>query len=354
MDLATLRRFAPLYSTARYLAADRILRRHLGLPDDYPLPVGLSHGVDFGQMYGVLDEEGIEPIYWAYNPDLLRRAVAAKPAIGIPHPFLLASGNLAPSEGRGTLIIGPPPGPAHDRNLYDIIRGTSDTTILVKPKLNYEKSVDFWLEHGFDAVTLADEGPPSYEGMVQLFSRYSRIAGCTFSSALFFAAALGKPVDLIRGYRCRVWEVAGIEKLFDFRSTRAPAVGSIFAGADYGAKTALARRLLGSELDRSPTLIKAELDDTIGRLEEPVHFARGYPSMLRPIATQIALLLNKPGLLMRRPSELARLVRKREIVLQDLDDVSLWIDGPSVGNPQLTPHRYVPGRTVPGDAVEAY
>lgn len=350
-----LRRFAPLYQTARYLAADQVLRRHLGLDADCVLPVGLSHGVDFGQMFGIMDAHGVEPLYWAYNTELLKRAEAVKPAVGLPHPFLFAARDIRAVESRGRLVVGPPPGPEHDRELCEILRDESAaTTILVKRKRNHERSTAFWRDHGFETTTLADAGAPTYDNMARLFSRFETVAGSTFSSALFFAAALGKPVDLIRGLRCRAWEVPGIEEVFDFKSARARDVGRIMAGGDHQAKIDLSRRLLGEDLEKTPEAMKGHLEAAIAALKEPLHFAPGYPPLLRKLVSAAALRLNKPGLIMRRPSDLAVLLRKREIVLQDLDDVALWVEGCTDDNPRLSLHPYVRGRTVPGDAVEAY
>lgn len=349
-----LRRYAPLYTNARYLDADAVLRRHLGLDADYVLPLGLSHGVDFGQMYGIMDAEGVEPLYWAYNPGLLKQAAAIKPAVGLPHPLLLSGPDLGAGSGRGRLVIGPPPGPRHDLELLEVLRGETETTILIKPKRNYERSVAFWRDNGFETATLADGGPPTYDGMARLFSRYETVAASTFSSALFFAAALGKPVDVIRGLRCRAWEVPGIESVFNFESAQARDVGRAMAGSDYRAKIDLSRRLLGAEFERPPASMKADLEAAIEALRAPVHFAPGYPKPVRAMLAALAVRLNKPGLITRRPRELAKLLGRSEIILQELDDVSLWIDGRTADNPRLDRQAHVRGRTIPGDAVESY
>jgi hypothetical protein len=354
MNLAALRRFAPLYQTARYLGADLILRRHLGLPADYPLPLGLSHGVDFGQMHRIMDAHGIEPIYWAYNEGLLAKAASVKLAIGIPHPFLLATSGRKIPAGRGTLVIGPPPGPRHDRDLLDRLGRGGDHTILVKPKQNYAASVAFWRDHGFPVVTFADEGPPSYEGMAALLSRYERVAGCTFSSVLLFAAALGKTVDLIRGHRCRVYEVANIEQSFDFGSREAAEVCRTFAGGDPAAVTDLSRRLLGSGFDSAPEALADQLDRAIGMLSEPLYFATRYPKPVRRLMAELALRTGRPGLVMRSFPDLLRGSVAPRVVVQDLDELDLWLSGRTPDNPRLVSVPYVPGRTIPGDAVDPY
>lgn len=353
MELAQLRRFAPLYFTASYMGADRILRRHLGVGDDFPLPLGLSHGVDFGQMRVAMDVDGPEPIYWAYNRSLLAAARGIKPAVAIPHPFLLAAHGAEAGGGEGTLVIGPPPSPAHDRDLLGRLSGRRDLTILVKPKQNFGASAAFWREQGFAVVTIADEGPASYDSIVRTFSRYERVVGCTFSSALFFGAALGKPVELVHGHRYRVWEVAHIERIFDFDSQAGRDVGKIFAGPDDEAKTAVSRAILGSELDFDPAAIRAGIVEAAARVREPVHFRQAYPRALRTLLYELALRLERPGIATRRIGETLAILRKREVILQELDEVSLWTEGPKPGNPSLTFMPFAPGR-IPGDAVDGY
>jgi hypothetical protein len=349
-----LQRYVPLYANAEALGGAAVLRRHIGVADDFVLPLGLSHGVDFGQMHHAMETEAPEPIYWAYNARLLAIARRVKPALPIPHPFLLASLGRTGEPGTGTLVVGPPPGPTHDGDLLALIRGARDLTILVKPKQNFGLSAQFWRENGFPVVTIADDGPPSYDAMVRLFSRYDRVSGCTFSSALFFAAALGKPVDLIRGYRCRVWEVPDIERRFDFDSPRARDFGRLFAGDDAAAKIEMSRDLLGGGLDSDPRTLRDLIEQAVADLKEPLHFPARYPRPLRWALGELALRIGKPGIVSRSWDDLRRNFGRPQVVLQQLDEVALWLDGPTPTNPSLESHPYRRGKTIPGDAVDAY
>lgn len=336
------------------MEADSTLRRHLGLPSTYVVPLGLSHGVDFGQWHGIMDSVSVEPLHWAYNPRLLEKAAGTKPAVGIPHPFLLASQGLPEGGGSGTLVVGPPPGPKHDRDLLELIRDAGRATILVKPKQNFGRSAAFWRDNGFDVATIADEGDPSYESMARLFSRFDRVAGCTFSSALFFAAALGKPIDLIRGHRCRVWEIPDIDVSYDFGSGEAMEVGRAMASDDQPAKIALSRKLLGAELSFDRETIRRELDRAISDLREPLHFSGRYPKAVRRMLGELALRTGKAGLVSRSFSDALKSFRRHEVFLQDFDDIGLWVEGRTPDNPRLTKLPYRAGVTIPGDAVEGY
>ena len=68
----------------------------------------------------------------------------------------------------------------------------------------------------------------------------------------------------------------------------------------------------------------------------------------------MALRLGKPGIASRTLADVVGALRQRRIVLQDLDEISLWIDGRTATNPTLEARPYVAGVTVPGDAVEGY
>lgn len=355
MNQHDLRRFEALYRSVTYLGADSLLRNFLGLPDEYVLPLTIAHGVDFGQVHGAMDVRGPEPLYWACNRDSLRKAAAVKPAILIPHPFLLAASRLKPEAGDGTLVIGPPPGPAHDRALRALLRGReSEATILVKPKQGYERSLDFWRSEGFQAITLADQGAPSYGHLAQFLQRFANIVSPIFSSVVFFAAALGKPVEMLSGFRVRAWETADIEEAFAFRSDEARAVASIFIEHDRERQRTVAGTLLGAAIDRSPRSIREELEHRIASLQRALHVSEGWPGPAQAILRSVATWSNRPGLLSQGPKALLGRLRAPRIVLQDLDEVALWRDGPDRTNPVLSVHPFVPGKTIPGDAEVPY
>jgi len=183
---SALRRFERLYQNARYFGADRILRRYPGLAGDYVIPVGLAHGVDFGQIRPCQDVITVEPIHWAHSERIYRAALTMKATVKIPHAVLLSMAKKQPELGKGRLVVGPPPGPVNDHGLLDILgrNSAADTTILVKPKARFEHSLRFWEGKRFKAVTLADRGPPTYGRIVEIFSGYDEIVDCTFSSAV--------------------------------------------------------------------------------------------------------------------------------------------------------------------------
>jgi hypothetical protein len=356
MKTETLKRFEPLYLQPRYMGAGDVLRRHLGVGGDYVVPLGLSHGVDFGQVPPCMDVGTVEPLHWAHNHTILEAARPFKPAVAVPHPFLLAMQGQAIPAGEGTLVVGPPPGPENDRRLAELLSAAEFTgaTILIKPKRNSHLSAAFWRGRGFRTTSISDGAPADYVRMLETFRRYERVVGCTFSSVLIFAAALGKRVELIRGYRYRAYEVADHEATFSAESPPARALVRTFAQGSHSEVTAMAIELLGGGLDAPPERIRHDLEEAVERLAEPLHFATRYPRPLRKVLAEAALWLGRPGLVGRRFSDVLTDLRTRRVCIQEVDEIALWLDGPSPGNPRYEPCAYTGPATTPGDAVEAY
>jgi hypothetical protein len=338
------------------MGADGILRRHLGLAEDYVLPLALSHGIDFGCYKAVQDLYSLEPIYWAYNARSFDLARKVKPALLIPHPLLLELKGRDLPPGSGSLVVGPPPGPSNDRGLADTLERhrIADATILVKPFPGFDKSVAFWRSRGFSVVSLADEGPPSYDRVIDLFSRYDHFIGGTVSSALFMAAALGRRISLLPDYTYAGFESLGIHEIIDFGSRIAADNVRTLMSGDVASTTLMARNLLGAEIDDDPRRIKADLDEAIAGLRHPIYCALPYPQPVKAAATEIALRMNRPGLVSQTIPQIIRGRLKREVLIHTLNEVTMFTDGPNSTNLQVSRAPYIPGVTEPGFAVDLY
>lgn len=355
-----LRRYAPLYFNARYFGADKTLRRHLGLDDDAVIPLGLPHGVDFGHVRPCQDLHTVEPIHWAHNRRIAAVAATYKPTIAIPHPFLLAVQAAPHSGGPGrTLVVGPPPSPENDRRLLRLldISRAGDTTILVKPKTGYTQSIAFWRGHGFLTATLPDFGPPSYEAVAAALCGYDRVVGCTFSSLLVFAAAAGMAVELLLDYHYQCYDLVERGTRFevvDWSSSVARAVVEVFASGDKPAVTALARDLLGSDLEFRPAVLRDQLAAAIDALDRPFHWMKPHSSLTRYAGGLAARWLRRPGVLRFAPLGTLQRRFSPQIWARDLNEFQAWQNGGTGGSivEELRPFRR--GVTVPGDAIDPY
>ena len=207
MNANELKPYEKLYQLrhAHASGAAKLLKDFLNLEPNQAVPLTLSHGVDFDQFWQPMDITSLEPAYWAYNEKLYQRAKTVKPSVLMPHPVSIVARTVDIPTGDGTLIVGPPAGPENDERLYQLIRSRLDSTcsMLVKWRGPYHGSIRYWQSLGVKTASITAGQSTFYEAVVALLSKYRRVVACTFSSALIFAAALGKEVELISGYRYR-------------------------------------------------------------------------------------------------------------------------------------------------------
>lgn len=359
MEIDALRRFEPLYWNARWNCASDTLRRYLSLPPDYPIPLALPHGVDFGHIEPAQDLLAVEPIHWAHNSEIAEAVAPLKPVLAIPHPFLLALWNLPPMPRAGTLVIGPPPGIDNDRTLAAMLdpADAAETTILVKPKPGFEQSKAFWREQGYSVATLADDGPSSYETMAALLARSERVIGCTFSSLVIFAAASGATVGLLKGYRYDCYdliETGTRYEVVNWESRHAASVVRRFMEGSREEVLDLALELLGNRLDRDPQVLRERLAQAIADLDEPVYWRLRHTLPIRWAATEIACALRRPGVLRINPSRWLRRRFRPRVWARKLDEIGLWLHGRNRDTIEERKVAYRKGQTEPGDAVVQY
>lgn len=353
MRSAELARFEPLYRAARYYGAGDILRRHLGVGADYVVPLSLCHGVDFGQSREPCDVHGVEPIYWACHADMHDRAKRIKPSVAIPHPFLLAA--EAGLKTEQLLVIGPPPGQDNDRRLLSALRaeGIAGGSILVKKRFGWQGSNAFWSENGFVPLTLGDPATYTYADMARFFGRFREVVGCTVSSAVVFAAAIGADVHLLRNYHFTAYELLSAEHILDTGTDMARQFILTLVGGDQEAKVRASRSFLGAELDATPREMRAAIEEAIATLQMPVYFQERLPRLAAWLLQEAALRLDRPGLIATPLRDRLRYGRPRVGVMR-MNEVDFWINGKNGANYSITRMPFVPGVTVPGNPPDPY
>lgn len=298
----------------------------------------------------------VEPIHWCYNREILERLQGYKPAVLIPHPWLLQQARLGDEPGKGTLVVGPPPGPENDRRLWEKIQGEchGPITILVKPRGPYQGSLEFWRKMGYQAACASGPGASHYDCLYQLVASHERVVGCSFSSVLVFAAALGKSVHLLRDYSFHFYEVDRYLEVVSYESPRAREIVGWLTGPDPGRATRECRRILGSELEFSPSLLAGQLQQQMLQLRGGVNpgLSRGW--FCDSVLQRLALLLGKPGVLL--PGLRSRLLSRpsAQVVAVETNDVDAWLEGIRPDNLRTRRVRYVRGVTEPGMAIDQY
>lgn len=358
MKQSELRHYAPLYTAARYYGADRILLEWLG--EKYRvLPLLLPHGVEFpGQFQEPGDIRRIEPIYWATNRDLHNKAVHIKPSVLLPHPLLLspAFARSETAKRSGALIVGAPPGQTNDRNMLACLRdhGVNDGTILIKRRTGWEGSEKFWRAQGYRTTTFGDPFEVTYDDMAMVFSSYEEVLSTTVSSAVFFAAACGAKVTLLRGCSFEAYELLDVTKLIVPHNPEGCDWINRFANAAAGEQRKLALEMLGDGLSNKER-VRAELSKALEALQQPLFLDNPrYPKMLMYVQAWLAMKLGRSGLASIRPSLLFRAFSKPKIGVLTMKNIDFYLDGPSPQTYSLTPIRYRRGATEPGHAIDPY
>ena len=350
-----LRPYSKLYFSSRYMGAATLFRRFYGLPEDTVIPLSVAHGVDFGHCHLPMDVTSVEPIHWSCNPFMLQAARQYKPSILVPHPWVMHLGGRDQFTGTGVLVIGPPPSPENDSALHALIKNDirDDWAILVKARGAYQASMRFWETVGLRPLTASGPDNTFYSRLADLLGRFDTIVGCTFSSALVFAASIGKRVRLLHGYSYRAYENAGYETEVNLASERARAVVRTFAEEHHSVNQDLSRQLLGfDQVTRNGATVR-ELRSLVSGLKRPFW---NDPSLRIPyrIRESAAMALGKPKILRAGLRTYVEHVRRANICIMRINEFDLWLNGKNADNFSLTPTPYVRGVTEPGIAPGGY
>ena len=335
-------------------AAD-LFRRFYSLTPDAIVPLSVAHGVDFGHCYNPMDVDSVEPIHWSCNSFMHQSASAFKPSILLPHPWVMHSQDVPVPHGKGVLVIGPPPSPANDAALYELIHKNvrSDWSILVKARGAYQGSMRYWAERGLKPLTASGPDSNFYDRLFKLLSQYETIVGCTFSSALVFAAFIGKSIELVQGYTYRAYEPAEYEAEVNLASSRASSVVQTFLKRDQPLIQDLSRELLGFEQGRDKKKIMGDFQEMIAHLHRPFWNDRrlGLPYTLREA---VAMHLGKPKILKASLVTYIQHFKHANTCVMTMNEFDVWSNGKNAGNFSLEPALHIPGITEPGLAPDGY
>lgn len=179
-----------------------IVQEYLHLDPHLSLPFSLAHGVWPYGVKGAQNSTDVEPLHWSFN-DLIHDTVFFKKSLLLPHPWLLLSSInsdrnrlIKARQANRCLLIGLPPSRVNDEALYASIlrKHINIDSILIKPRgLNVEASKAFWKDKGIQPVLAT-----SYRDLFVLLNRCEGIYCPSFSSIIFFAAAIGLRIHLLR------------------------------------------------------------------------------------------------------------------------------------------------------------
>jgi hypothetical protein len=355
MNPSHLIRYQPLYRASQYMGAARILRQFLGLAEDAPIPLTLSHGVDCAQYKNALEVESVEPLHWSYNRNIHETASRVKPSVMAPHAWAIVVNGKQSGTGSGVLLIGPPPSPENDERLYMLIANErlANWTVLVKARGEYEGSVRYWSNRGLRTITGGRPDDSFHERLFMMLSGFETVVGCSFSSALLFAASIGKQVILLRNYAWETYDASNFLSQIWLESPRARKIVRVFADGSAQEKTDAARELLGFDMLGRPGVVREALDAAIHSLKRPFHHHPDNPIPYR-IREFLTIAFGKPGFLRYSSAELLAMMSRQQVGILRMNDIDAWLNGRNESNCSLTPVRFRKGVTQPGWAPRGY
>jgi hypothetical protein len=353
MHIEDLRKYERIYKSSRLRGSARILREYLGFDKTFPIPLAISHGVDAGQAYTAGDISNPEPIHWSYNELIHERALSAKPSIRLPHPWLMLKASNPPKLGNGMLVIGPPPGPSNDAGLLSCLKdmGIESYDLLLKPRGNIEPSRDFWHKNGISVVSGGDADIFFYDRLFRLIENYEFIIGGTLSSALFFAAAIGKKCKIIKNYTCSFYDCADYLEIVDFTSAVTRKFAQLLHSENYGEASTMAEAVLGKAFMAPRLDMTKELISAIEALKEPAYFNPKLSLAERKVVLAISKWTGRTSLLNHGVLGYFHLRLNSRVKIITLNEIDIWLNGLNEENFHSEEIEYIKGVTEPGWAV---
>lgn len=355
MRFEDLNQYKIFYGINNNKGVSDIFNNYMGLDSSNAVPLSISHGVDFEHCYDAMDVYSPPPIHWAYNHRIYERSKKVKPTLLMPHPWSILIDQMKLKPGKGTLVIGPPPGRSNDTKLYELIKNDidSDWSILVKGKSGANQSIDYWKLRGVKPVTVGSNSNLSfYEDLLIILSEYENIIACTFSSALIFAASIEKNIFFLEGYSYKNYDVSNYLEKVNFRSSYSRFVVDTFVKSSKDTTSGLAKEILGFELLNQKKRIKEDYLNIISKLDSPVFCFSNNKNFFK-IKLYLSKILSKPGGINKSFKDYF-FDNKKSIVEMEINEISVWLNGVNDQNFNCRTTRFVKGVTIPGTAVDKY
>lgn len=353
MKLSKLNKYQSFYNSVYKNGTNSIFNQYMGFDINQVVPLSIAHGVDFEHCYHAMDVYTPAPIHWAYNHRIYERSQKIKPSLLIPHPWAMIASQFTESKGKGTLVIGPPPGKQNDLNLYNLIKNqiSSECSILIKRKDGIDASFAFWKSKGLRPIIVPNNDKPFYLNLYLTLSKYENIIGCTFSSALIFAASINKKITLIHGYSYTNYDTIDYLKKVNFNSQYSREVVSTFSNSDQDTITELSKSILGFDLISNKEKQTSNFYKCVDSLSSPVFTPNRDP--LYKLKLYLGRRLYWPGLINKSLKDIVR-YQNNDVSVNTLNELSIWLDGINSSNAEFKKVKFQPGITIPGNAFEPY
>lgn len=355
MNIQTLSKYNSLFTLAKKMGSRDILKSYLQLSNDFPLPLGISHGVDMNHLKAAQDISSIEPIHWCYNEDIAKRAHGIKEYIRLPHPWIILKElTLQQSTSKELLIIGPPDGKTNNLNLLKSLKkkNIDKGDILIKQRGDIDNSKNFWINEGYGVVSAGYSDDKFYYRLFNLISQYEKVLSCSMSSALIFAAALGKKCSALEDFSMTTYELSTYSSSINFKESVAPIIMRMIQNSAEDDLVNFTENLLGISYFDTSSELKNKLLNNIENLKFPIHHHIPRSIPLKKFYEIIALRFKKPSLLQMTLIDILRSLTSPKVSLITKNEISIYLSGENDSNFSSSTIKYQAKITEPGRAID--
>lgn len=360
MNINIPQSFQRFYSLANHLGAANILKKYLNLSADQVIPLSIAHGVDWDFNPSPEDIFSLEPIHWCCCHSLENTLqTPLKPIFFAPHPWLMniQNNNFSLKKGLGTLLIGPPPSPANDLALFELVKDKVETglSILIKPKAGYEASMKFWENRGVSVVTAGKPDSYFYSRLFAILNNVETVIGVNFSSALVFAASINKDIKILKNYSYQVIESDAYETKAEFNRPAGDKIIKIFMHSSQNKIQEQARHLLGNNLLHQERTLARELLGMIKSLKYPLFYdpKNPIPFFIRKFLLQCT---KKNNLFLFTPKDYAKRIfnKHKSFLALEVNEFDIWENGRNASNYKIQKTLGFKNNIMLGDAPNPY
>jgi len=250
-----------------------ILGKYLGIEDSILSPINISHGVDFNHMVVPQDIQNPAPIHWSYNSEIYERAKKIKQTLLLPHPFSILHKQVKSKiiKNNKYLLVAPAGSKINNENLLKIIKSRyqSPIDILIKDRGFADDDQEFWHSHGFKTVSAGNNTESFYSNLYKILSNYDHVIGCTASSAIVFASAIGTPCSIISDFKFRVNEVTNYH--FDFTNSWAKLFFTLLINDQQEQACGIAKQYLGFNLNHDVSYLRKTIFQSLEDIKEYIY-----------------------------------------------------------------------------------
>jgi len=315
-----------------------VLKNYLGLETSDCIPIGITHGIDFGQSGNFAVEINLTtPMHWSYNQVIHNKAKTEKLSVKIPHPFLLISSQNIIKSGNGTLLIGPVPSKENDMRLKKILDSNNlhvDSILIKQKEMNTYDSIKFWKDININTVMI--DKSSLHLSLFNILNEFDNIIYTTFSSVVFFAAAIGKKCQLIRGYKYRGYAINdhAFEAIHFLKE---------IVEMDSVKLQSASLELLGGNLTFDRDVIMCNLNKSLDKIQRPVYTKH---IKFNWLIILVSWVFGKRGWLTKGVTVLKD--NSKKVLFVEIDEIDVLLNGRNKSNLSCKEVKHIKGVNDPG------